>query len=165
MDDGLIFNSIAKQVNSAFLGAFSGDIDLATFPHHTVFCVCFFSFLMAMFGRIYVFAHHFVDVVVGGSVGLIFPIMLRSYFVTLSTDVHHGAAAEGVPYLYGETCLAWFIIYSVSLATFFLFQKVAFPCNILYCVCKVVFRRIFCCNIFLILCYSFYAVKNFPRSK
>ena len=49
---------------------------------------------MAMFGRIYVFAHHFVDVVVGGSIGFLFPIMLRSYFVTLSTDVHHGTAAN-----------------------------------------------------------------------
>ena len=135
VDNGSVFDSIANQVNSASLVAFSGDINAPTFPYHTVFCLCFLSFLMAMFGRIYVFAHHFVDVVVGGFIGLLFPIMLRSYFATLSPDVYHGTDAKGATYLYGEICLAWFIIYSVALATFFFVPKSGFFLAIFYVAC------------------------------
>ena len=71
---------------------------------------------MGMFGRVYLFAHHFVDVIVGGSLGFLFPLSIRLYFVdNVSTTTTF--------YLFGGICLTWLTVYIVSLATFFFVPK------------------------------------------
>ena len=81
-----------------------------------IFSICIFSFIMGMFGRVYLFAHHFVDVIVGGSLGFLFPLSIRLYFAdNVSTTTTF--------YVFGGICLTWLIVYIVSLATFFFVPK------------------------------------------
>jgi adenine/guanine phosphoribosyltransferase-like PRPP-binding protein/membrane-associated phospholipid phosphatase len=93
-----------------------------------VFSACCIAFIMAMFGRVYLFAHHFIDVIVGGFIGFSFPVFIRLYFANQTT-------IDGLTspyYLYGGICLAWLLVYITSLATFFfvpaygLFQAIGF---------------------------------------
>ena len=121
-------NLLNMDENNASMNNNIGQADNLLYVNKDlVFSVCCIAFIMAMFGRIYLFAHHFIDVIVGGFIGFSFPVSIRLYFATQIID---GLASPY--YLFGGICLAWLFVYIISLATFFfvpaygLFQAIGF---------------------------------------
>ena len=79
-----------------------------------IFLACLFSFFMAMFGRIYLFAHHFVDVIIGGFIGFIFPVLIKLYFTSRNNQItpiadNNNELSTTIFYLYGGICLTWLL--------------------------------------------------------